>query len=181
MKPLPEILQSISRYAEAYAEIQVIQEESKIIPEGDQKTGCFGELYGYLYLAHTNPEAELAYGSHSEKGWDIECRTKTRSKRIQIKTVSAYSKTRSISPIHNGWDELFIVYLDKKFTPTGFWIITDKAILAEGEVLKGCKCRNPEKTKTGSTILPFGDNKIAELNAAIASKKTQKPNEQRTT
>jgi hypothetical protein len=171
MKTLIEILQSVARYAEAYAEIQSIQEESPLIPEGDQKTGCIGELYGYLYLAHANPGTTLTYGSHSEKGWDIECKSDRTSKRIQIKTVSAFSKTRTISPIHYGWDELFIIYLDRNLAPTGFWIITDTSIVAHGEVRKGCKCRDPEKAGTGSPTLPFGENRIADLHNAITAKK----------
>lgn len=172
MKKLNDILQSVSRYAEAYAEIQSIQEESPLIPEGDQKTGCIGELYGYLYLAHVNPDATLTYGSHSEKGWDIKYEINGRSRRIQIKTVSAFSKTRTISPIHHGWHELFIIYLDRNLAPTGFWIIADTAIVADGEVRKGCKCRDPDKVGTGSPTLPFGDNRIAELREAIAAQKS---------
>jgi hypothetical protein len=173
MKTLSEILQSVARYAEAYSEIQSIQEESPLIPEGDQKTGCIGELYGYLYLANANPGATLTYGSHSEKGWDIECETEGRSKRIQIKTVSAYSKTRTISPIHHGWDELFIIYVDRNLAPTGFWIIADTAIVADGAVRKGCKCRDPDKVGTGSPTLPFGDNRIAEMRTAIVAQENQ--------
>lgn len=171
IKTLTEILQSVKRYAEAYADIQSIQEESKLIPEGDQKTGCIGELYGYLYLAYTNPGATLTYGTHSEKGWDIDCKTETRSMLVQIKTVSAYSKTRTISPIHHGWDQLFILYLDRNLAPAGFWIITDRSIVADGEVRKGCKCRNPESVASGSPNLPFGDNRIEELLTAIVAQK----------
>jgi hypothetical protein len=108
-----------------------------------------------LYLIHTNPGAKLTYGKHSEKGWDIECKTDSTSKRIQIKTVSAFSKTRTISPIHHGWDELFIIFLNRDFAPNGFWIITDKTIVAKGDVRKGCKCRDPNIPGTGSTNLPF--------------------------
>lgn len=160
MNDKQKIRSRIKAYAKAYSGLQKLQEESCLIPEGDQKTGCIGEFYSYIYLLSKFPKGKFKYGRHSEKGWDIEiCHGKTRS-RVQVKTVSAYSKKRTISPLHHGWDELHIIYLDREFCPAGFWIITDKSIVGKGEVKKGLKCREPGRDSTGSALLLFGDNEV---------------------
>ena len=55
----------------------------------------------------------LKYGTGSEKSWDI----KDENNKYQVKTVSAYSKTQRISPIHKGWDYLYLIHLTKEFLP----------------------------------------------------------------
>ena len=162
-----EIISAIDSYATAYAKLQDFQENSRLIPEGDQKTGCIGEFYAYLYLSKKYPDADILYGKHNEKGWVIEINNDKVRCRVQVKTVSAYSKTRVISPIHHGWNELFLIYLDRSFKPRGFWIVTDTTIVAKGEVRKGLKCRNPEKPLTGSHSLIFGENRISKLENSI--------------
>lgn len=165
--PHQKIQQSIKIYAAAYAELQHLQDTHHSIPGGDQKTGCIGEYYAYLYLRMLYGEESLRYGSHSEKGWDIEVAANP-AFRVQVKAVSAFSKTRTISPIHKGWDQLFIVFLSKNLIPEGFWIIEDKSIFGQKEMLTSLKCRIPNKPLTGSACIPFGQNKIIELNTAIA-------------
>ncbi len=160
------IQEAIFKYAEAYDQLQELQDTTPWIPGGDQKTGCIGEYYVYTYLSTLYPEEQLSFGSHSEKGWDIEISESPR-RRIQVKTVSGYSKTRTISPIHRGWDELFILYLDRQLRPEGFWIIRDNTIFREKEVIAGAKCRKPSNPDTGSAIIPFGENLIEILQVAI--------------
>ena len=74
-KQAAEIQKVIRSYASAYEALQEWQDKSSLIPKGDQKTGCIGEFYVYLYLTHRFPESTLTYGNHSEKGWDIRAST----------------------------------------------------------------------------------------------------------
>ncbi len=164
-----EILKSIEKYALSYEELQGWQEKSEMIPIGDQKTGCIGEFYAYLYLSEKFPTYKISYAGHSEKGWDIEIKSNLLTERIQVKTVSAYSTTRVISPIHYGWNRLFIFYLDKSFKPLGFWIIKDVSIVEKNGVLKSRKCRKPDNLNSGSKDIPFGQNRVKELVVAIDS------------
>ena len=161
------ITAAISEYAKAYETLQHLQETVASIPGGDQKTGCIGEYYSYRYLQHLHPDSLLEYGSHSEKGWDIEI--KESGLRVQVKTVSAYSKTRTISPIHKGWDILHIIYLNKSLQPEGIWAITNSDIFGDKSVLKSKKCKLPNNPKTGSSDIPFGKNLINELAEALNS------------
>jgi hypothetical protein len=162
-----EIFAAIRSYANAYSQLQDVQERSPLIPKGDQKTGCIGEFYSYLHLSRLHADATLTYGNHSTKGWDVHVKSDAHDFRIQIKTVSEYSETRTISPIHHGWDELWVIYLDRSFVPRGYWVITDRTVVAENEVRKGCKCPLPSNPRSGSPSIPFGANRIDELNATL--------------
>ncbi len=42
---------------------------------------------------------------------------------VQVKAVSSHSTTRRISPIHEGWNELWLFRLDRSFAPEGLWIL----------------------------------------------------------
>lgn len=161
-----DIQSAISQYAQAYDRLQKLQDSLPWIPGGDQKTGCIGEYYAYLYLLSLYDETQLSFGGHSEKGWDIEI-AKNPIVRIQVKTVSAFSKTKTISPIHKGWDELYIIYLSKNFTPEGFWVIKDNDIFGTKNKITSAKCRVPDHPRTGSAIIPFGENKVSVLRAAV--------------
>lgn len=180
-KYAPEIAKAIQCYASAYHELERLQKKWKddpkrtLIPKGDQKTGCIGEFYVYLYLVNKYPGAELKYAGHSQKGWDIEAKwdkkvsnTPRRNFKVQVKTVSAYSKTRVMSPIHDGWDELHIVCLGEDFRPKEFWII-DRSSVSRDLPLKGKRCPDPDKNCPGSADIPFGDNRTNELKLACSS------------
>ena len=161
------IRQAIAKYAAAYDRLERLQHESDLIPPGDQKTGCIGEFYAYQYLAGTRPKAILTWGNHSQKGWDIEVRTAGRRRRVQVKTVSAYSQTRCLSPLHRGWNELLVIFLDRALLPRGFWIVTDASIVPAAGALKGCRCPLPDGKSPGSARIPFGENRVAELHAVL--------------
>ena len=167
LMPHNEIKKSIRNYAKAYSELQHWQDNHHAIPGGDQKTGSIGEYYAYLYLSSTYPGATLTYGSHSQKGWDIDVVRNGVSTKIQVKAVSKYSKTRTISPIHKGWDLLYLIYLDLNLYPKGFWIIEDKSIFGDSDILKSRKCPDPDKSGTGSRGIPFGGNVIDRLINAV--------------
>ena len=113
MDDFDEFKKVIKGYAKAYSEFERIQEKMSFIPEkGDQKTGIIGEAFVFEYLKRINQQ-NLHFGSHSEKGWDIE----SKGLRYQVKTVSAFSKTEELSPIHDGWDFLYLIKLDGSFLP----------------------------------------------------------------
>lgn len=157
---------AIAKYADAYEQLQKLQDTLPWIPGGDQKTGSIGEYYAFVYLLSQFDENQLRFGGHSEKGWDIEI-LESPVRRIQVKTVSAFSKTRTISPIHRGWDELYILFLSKRLEPEGFWIIQDNGILGDKHRIESAKCQLPGKLGTGSAFIPFGSNRIEDLRRAI--------------
>lgn len=165
----PEVLDAIRDYAKAYARLQVLQDRGHMIPPGDQKTGCIGEFFVYLYLHSKHPDQAIRFAGHSNKGWDVELGQHGKERRIQTKTVSAYSKTRRLSPISPGWHELFIVYLNQDLFPEGFWIVTDPGIIPSSGVLRHCSSPHPNGRHAGAALIPFGKNRIEELKAAVAT------------
>ena len=160
------IRKAIFSYAKAYEELQQLQETTPWIPAGDQKTGSIGEYYAFVYLLSQFNEDALSFGGHSEKGWDSEI-VQSPSCRVQVKTVSAFLSSRIISPIHRGWDELFIIFLRKRFEPEGFWIVRDQSIFGNRDKIQGAKCQVPGNPNTGSAIIPFGEDQVGALRSAL--------------
>lgn len=161
-----DIREAIFSYAKAYEELQRLQETTPWISAGDQKTGSIGEYYAFVYLLSRFEEDALSFGGHSEKGWDIEI-NQSPPYRVQVKTVSAFSKTRVISPIHRGWDELLIIFLSKRLEPEGLWIVRDQSIFGNRDKIQGAKCRVPGNPNTGSAIIPFGHNHVGSLRSML--------------
>jgi hypothetical protein len=164
---LRRVQAAIERYAVAYDDLQRLQHPGGLIPPGDQKTGCIGEFYARLFLLARYPGAPVSFAGHSQSGWDMEVATSVGVRRFQIKTVSAHSKTRRISPISSGWDELFVVFLDLSFQPAGFWVISDSSVVPEGSTLRHCCSPRPGFANAGSAKLPFGPDRVAELREAV--------------
>lgn len=165
-----QIHAAIRRYAEAYAALQSLQETSPLIPIGDQKTGSIGEFYVRLYLEALHPDADIVFGGHSESGWDIEVSRAIRRWRVQVKTVSAFARMRRISPIKRGWDELYVIHLDRSFSPTGFWVMADASCMGGSDTLKSRCCPNPLTGAGGSKDMSFGPNRVDELMALIRAR-----------
>ena len=114
MKTFYVFQQIIKRYAKVYSDFEDFQKDNSFVPtKGDQKTGVIGEAFIYQYLSKKGKK-NLEFGSSSEKAWDIK---DSANKKYQVKTVSDYSKTQRISPIHKGWDYLYLVHLTKDFQP----------------------------------------------------------------
>jgi hypothetical protein len=122
---LGHILFGIRNYAKAYAELEHLQgKHSKYLPFGDQKTGVIAEFYARLYARKVYPKATHIYGTTSEHGWDIKLTVPNKADvYVQVKAVSGHSKTSRISPIHIGWNKLWLLRLDKLFMPVGFWTL----------------------------------------------------------
>jgi hypothetical protein len=113
-------------------------------------------------------EDKLSFGGHCEKGWDIKIDSQP-SCLIQVKTVSAFSKTRTMSPIHKGWQELFIIYLSQELVPEGFWIVKDTSFFGTKNRVDGVKCQLPGNPRTGSKLIHFGENLVKEMQGALAN------------
>lgn len=139
-----QIQDAIDKYAVAYNELENLQkkpqEDSKLIPEGDQKTGAIGEYYAMQYCRKKYKGKTISFGGHSQASWDISIKESGKKPfKIQVKTVSAFAEGRKTTPIKiledpieikrknsiitlEPWHELFIIYLNKCFLPEAFWI-----------------------------------------------------------
>ena len=122
MEKFKQFIKLIRNYAQVYSEFEHFQKANSFIPtNGDQKTGVIGEAFIYQYLSKKG-KTNLEFGSTSEKAWDIKDENNIR---YQVKTVSAYSQTQRISPIHKGWDYLYLVHLTTDFIPDKILLVKD--------------------------------------------------------
>ncbi len=147
---LTDIKCAIDQYAKAYLALEGLQDRfPDWLPKGDQKTGIIGEFYAKVYLAARYPGAEIHFGGHSQTGWDLVVKQEQKIK-VQVKTVSAHSSSRRLTPIHPGWDVLYLMYLGRDLCPKGFWVIDDPNIIPDGGELIGKKMPLPGNPRTGS-------------------------------
>ena len=164
------VLAAIAAYAQAYKKLEQVQNEWDLIPRGDQKTGCIGECYALLYVRSRFPKAEVRHGKPNESGWDIEAVLPEHTIRFQVKTASAYSGTGTLSPILPGWGQLLLIYLNRDFTPEGFWILEDNSIMSRYSSLRplqGRRCPLPEVSSSGSAMSRSLEDRVAELNEVL--------------
>jgi hypothetical protein len=118
----------VKKYAEAYRDFEEIQKapDFDFVPEvGDQKTGVIGEAFIFEYLKRQG-HPDLEFGHAAQKGWDIKYPFGLAPNGVvlvQVKTVSAFSKTKTISPIHFAPDycELYLVSLNEDLIPDNIW------------------------------------------------------------
>lgn len=164
MEEINTITRAIEHYAKAYQQLNELQRvNSNLIPEGDQKTGAVGEFYAKLYLQARYPDATIIFGGNSNKAWDIALTQDGITRYIQVKTTSAFSKYRKLSPIHHGWDDLYILHLNEGLWPNGFWVISENTIINPKEVFKECYGPRPDQHNKKSGKLLFGANRIEEF------------------
>jgi hypothetical protein len=119
------LIEAIERYAEAYAVLEKLQRQMvEHIPRGDQKTGVIAEFFARIYAGRRFSNSRLEFGSTSERAWDFKVHLSASIvTKVQVKAVSEHSETSRISPIHSGWDELWLMRLDGKLLPAGLWTI----------------------------------------------------------
>lgn len=162
-----QIIDSIEAYAKAYGRFQKLQDQNKdFLVLGDQKTGVIGEFFGLLYARSQYPSANVKYAENPcQTGWDIEVAGPPL--KIQVKTVSAFSKRRFTTPLSSGWNHLYLVFLGDDFMPRGFWIAESiNDILGGQKSRKRLRMRDPDKPRSGSWI-PWGENRVDDLLAVI--------------
>jgi hypothetical protein len=128
MKPFDKFIEVVKNYAEAYRQFEVIQKDKDFdfVPEtGDQKTGVIGEAFIFEYLKRQG-HPDIEFGNHSQKAWDIKYPFGLAPNEVvlvQVKTVSAFSETKRISPIHLApeYCELYLVSLNEQLIPDNIW------------------------------------------------------------
>lgn len=140
-----QIKSLIAKYAEVYGEFEALQTGGKLA-SGDQKTGVIAEYYAKCYIEKV---LQLEVKNYEKPGaaFDIRYLEKNGNEvRVQVKAVSAHSKTLMISPIKlkgkdgkSAFDKLYLFKLSENFTPVSFWINDYQWII------ENAKTRNSEQ------------------------------------
>jgi hypothetical protein len=106
----------------------------------------------------------------SGKAWDVEVRQNRRLVlRIQVKTVSGYAGYDRISQIRPGWDDLYLLRLDERLQPEGFWTITAGSVDWADRVLKDRTMPEHGRPRSGSRELRVRTDKLRELQVILDS------------
>jgi len=80
-----------------------------------------------------------------------------------VKTVSGYSKTRTITPLFPGWDHLYLMYLGRSLMPEGFWIVSENDVFRGRPSLTGPTMRKATNLQSGSQCISWGKNRVGDL------------------
>lgn len=120
----------IRDYSKIYRCFEKYQKDS-LLAGGDQKTGVIGEYYAKKYIEDNIKDyKDLKYAKNGEP-CDIKYEIGKKEVKIQVKTVSYYSKTRTIAPLNmteGAFDFLYLISLDENFKPNAFFINTFEEI-----------------------------------------------------
>lgn len=171
-----EIKSLIENYAKVYADFEKLQKSGEL-PSGDQKTGVIAEYYAKCYIDKTF--SVIAEYAKSGESFDLSYASHSNLIRVQVKGVSAHSKTRIMAPLNieevNGntpFDFLYMISLDDAFRPDGFYINTyeeikrrlsennDKRKKIQGAAMKG-------KNNQGNWLFDFSNNIVEQLDQVI--------------
>jgi hypothetical protein len=173
MENFSRFIEVVKKYAEAYKDFEELQKTPDfdfIRHSGDQKTGIIGEAFIFEYLKKKG-HSDLTFANNSQFGWGIIQPHKLSSNQdifIQVKTVSVFSKAKTISNIHivPNCFELYLVSLNKDLIPDNIWkpkgFNPVKLKVRDGEeVVTGRMPKNTNDTASGFTGLEniFGDFK----------------------
>ncbi|MEQ8685545.1 MAG: hypothetical protein RIE86_09635 [Imperialibacter sp.] len=175
-----QIRSLIKKYAEVYGKFEALQDKDrKLLPGGDQKTGVIAEYYAKCYIEYSN-HVVAEYASQGSP-FDISYTSSSgQTIRVQVKAVSAHSKTRIIAPLRlfdaegtKTFDDLYLVELGSNFLPVGFYInsfetIQNRALDPSRKRIQGSKMiDSTDQKKPGSSFFDFSENKVEELLRAI--------------
>jgi len=172
---------AIRQYAEAYERLEHLQRaQNALLPIGDQKTGVIAEFYARIYAQTQFPASELIFGTPSEHIWDIKVRTAGQPDHlIQVKCVSAHSRTSRVSQIHPGWHELYLLRLNNQFWPIGFWTMKAADAVWSTTKLGGSTMPRPGLTASGSAVFSSAKDQLEHMLAAVTARRANnsfKPN-----
>jgi hypothetical protein len=167
------IFPAIEQYARAYRTLGDLHRQYRtLVPNGDQKTGVIAEFYARLFARIRYAGAKFEFGPTSQHAWDFKVTVPGRRRRfnIQVKAVSAHADWNRISPIHRGWNELWLMRLDRSFHPVGFWIVPAHSFDWKGKK-KMLNRTMPKRSKAGSGSKAFkhATDHLDALRAAIRS------------
>lgn len=175
-KPLDvqDAFRAIRQYALAYKKLESIQ-RAGLLPIGDQKTGVIAEFYAQVYAERVY--ARLKTGHSSQSAWDLMVSaTKTgKFEAVQVKAVSDFSQTRRVSPIHPGWDQLWLICLDERLRPYSFKIIRRTQVEWAGSTMKNRSMPGGPDNKAGSAEFAVAEDQTEAMLSALRRMRLSMP------
>ena len=143
-----KLYEAIDGYADAYLKLwKTVQLESNHFPCGAISSGLIAEFYAKKYLEQKYPNAQIAFGGANEKSWDIKVTEQGKDILVQVKSTSDYSKSRKLSPLKKGFDQLIVITLACDFFPCQAFLFEDPKVLLKNGYFPSLTVPNPSIPK----------------------------------
>lgn len=172
-----DAFRAIRQYAIAYKKLEEIQRAGAVedLPIGDQKTGVIAEFYARIYAKQAYARVDTGHSTQSE--WDLKVSSSKTGKfeAVQVKAVSDFSQTRRVSPIHPGWDQLWLICLNARLEPYSFKIIRRQQVEWAGSTMKNRVMPGGPDNKAGSTEFQVAEDQTEAMLSAIRRKSLSMP------
>lgn len=127
-----EIDKALNAYTNGYHSLwKQVQANPTEFPSGAITSGTIAEYYAKKYLEKKYDGYDVSFGSPNEKSWDIRVSRPHDQDiiRFQIKSISRHSKSRKLSPLVRGFDQLIVITLDYDFFPLQAFLFDDQSVL----------------------------------------------------
>lgn len=166
-----EIDNALNSYSKAYYELKTIADQyPDLFPSSVISCGTIAEFYSMMYLRYIYPDGQARFGIGSQKGWDIQLTMPDRqSKLFQVRSTSAFAKSRKIARPSRGFDALLVLVLDADFYASHTYIFDGAEVV--GRLLKGASLIVPDKavmTRRGSAIFSEARDISQEMHEALS-------------
>lgn len=168
-----EIEKIIKQFAINYNKFETLQ-KNNLLANGDQKTGVIGEYYAKVFISEIKGATNVKYSKAGSPYDIVYTDVEGKEIKVQVKTVSYYSKTRTLAPLNmkkNAFDHLYLISLNQKFEMDALYINKYNDIFEKVKMLKrdnkdritGAKLKGMTYVKTkvsGSGIFDFSLNML---------------------
>lgn len=113
-----EVNAALNEYTKGYNSLwEVVNKHDGLFPSGSISSGTIAEFYAKTYLETKFPNCKVEYGSATERAWDIRVSSNNIDIRYQVKSNSLFSKSRRLSKLVKGFDQLIVISMDCSFFP----------------------------------------------------------------
>lgn len=121
---------AIERYHAATKALrEVVLDYPEIFPKSNIGPGFIAEYDAAIYLKKKYVAGNIAFGSGSQRGWDIAVEFGSAAIRFQIKCVDEGSNNRRINFSNKSFDKLIVLSLGDFFVPSQVYLFDDAACL----------------------------------------------------
>ncbi|MDP2488756.1 hypothetical protein Q8W38_05400 [Vibrio splendidus] len=115
---MTEVEKALGEYAKGYNSLwSIVNKQDSEFPSGSISPGSIAEYFAKKYLETKFPDCKVEYGKANERSWDIRVSSNNIDIRYQVKSNSLFNKSRTLSKLVKGFDQLIVISLDCDFFP----------------------------------------------------------------
>lgn len=126
-----EIDRALDAYGKACQSLwEQVHANPTAFPSGAVTSGTIAEYYAKKYLEMKYDDHDISFGNSNGKSWDIRVsRSYDKDILFQVKSISRYNKSRKLSPLVKGFDQLIVITLDYDYFPLQAFLFDDPSVL----------------------------------------------------